>query len=228
MRYITLITATSLCLVAACGKGEHTPGESSPPAGASAATAEAAGPALTQEKAQSIVDTLELGEGWTKGMKNASADGFMVTFQGPENAHEVKQKVTITAMPCSPVVCTKLEASAWKANADQLKTKLSKELAESEGLVFDIADATVDGKAAVAVYTAAYVEKATEDGGTSRSSANTYDLYWHNGKVVVVVSASPGYSGAKSLEEVKTTMTREELEKAATAAMSATIKKLEG
>ncbi|MCA9514682.1 MAG: hypothetical protein KC635_07060 [Myxococcales bacterium] len=230
MRYATIIAITSICFMAACGKGGDAGGGSGEGGGTGEGGGAAASSAaeMTPEKAKSISESLELGEGWTKGMKNASSDGFMVTFAGPENANKVKQNVMITAMRCFPATCKELKADVWKQNEANLKMKLSKELAESPGLTFDISETTVDGKPAIAVYTLGYMEKDTADGGKSRVSAHSYDLFWHNGKTMVTVSATPGYSGAQSLDEVKTKMTKEELEKNAKDAMGKVVKAVEG
>jgi len=134
-----------------------------------------------------------------------------MSWRAPKNDRGAAPNVMASGMSCLMGMCKDLTPDAWKANADNLKMKLSEDLKNSPNLVFEIGEATVEGKKAISVYALGYVEK-TDDTGTSRQSTHAFDLYWHDGHKLVSVMTSAGATGATSLDDLKSKMTREELE----------------
>jgi len=158
-------------------------------------------------------------------MKNASADGFLASYRAPANAQGANANVVISAMNCMPMICPELTAASWKKNEDNLKMKLSQALKDNPALVFDIADATVDGKPAVSVYALSFVST-TDATGTSRASTHAYDIYWHDGARFVTVGVNAGATGAQSLEEFVQKMPKADLEALAKKALGVVLAEL--
>lgn len=224
---LSSLTSTALVALtlsaAACGKTAD-PGM---PSGAGAVPSPAAPAAsgFTKARAQALIDAMSLGEGWQVGLKKAESDGFTLSWRGPENDRGAATSVIASGIDCMLGLCEELSAAAWQKNTANLKMKLSKAIAEDPKTVFEIVDATVDGKKAVGVYTLGF-NRTTDATGTSTVSTHSFDLYWHDGAKLVVVSASASGASADSAEDLAKKLTRAELEATSQRVMTAILAKL--
>ena len=178
---------------------------------------------LTLAKTQAIADGLSFGEGFQKGMANAQSDSFMLSFAGPENARGGKVNVVISGVACMPMSCVDLDVTAWKKN-ENLKKKLAEVHIKNPNLVWEVTGIQVGGKRAIQIYAMSYVETQGAD-GTTRASTKSIDLWWHDGGVLLNVTANAS-AFPSSLEELETKVTRAELEATAKLAFEATVAKL--
>jgi hypothetical protein len=146
--------------------------------------------------------------------------GAAVTYlSAKKTAGGADLMVRATFAACDEFVCTSLNPSTYKDATvqDSLKSVLPSVHKENPDLRWEFGEADLSPKAkGLYYYALSFVEEKGNDGSVSRSSANSYRAWYHNGSAYVtleVFSRSPVSS--LSLADLEKTMTKAEAEQAA-------------
>lgn len=165
------------------------------------------------------------------GLANRDVPGFRRTSQrsGKSNAVVTFEGTTPNAQGFRPVVqvvlehctfCAALDVATWRAN-DNLRRTLSSVHLENPALVFEVDALDLLGHAGIGVWKESFVETKRAS-GTTRSSAHGLAAWFNDGvhQLMIDVSArGPALPG--SLEELRRSMGRDEMEAAARAVFAA-------
>lgn len=197
------------------GKGDGPPATG--PAGEAAAPAKKIGEA--EYKAFSEAFKVEGFE--PQAPASISGMGTRAQLAAKPKDNGVKLQLEVAYSACDSFICPKLDLASVKANQDNLKRNLPTMALENPDLVHEIFEMEVGGEKIVAIYTLHLTAKKTPDGGTSKSSANSIDLTWHDGAQLVTVKARATDWGAESQAQLAERTPRAELEAAAKAALLA-------
>ena len=114
------------------------------------------------------------------------------------------------------VVCFENTAKAFEENRDKTPERswMSKATMENPNLVWEFGEMELAGLKVVTVHILSYTERKTKM-GTTRSGTHQFSLHWNDGARQIRVLVNSKGVFAKSLEELKTKMTEEELKAAA-------------
>jgi hypothetical protein len=157
---------------------------------------------------------------------SVSGMGSRIALQAPEKPNGAKLGVEVTYSACDPIICPKLDLASVKANQDNMKRMLPPIALENPELVHEIFELDVAGDKVIGVYTLHLSAKKTSDGGTSKSSANSIDLTWHDNTNLLMVKARATDWGAESQAQLAERTPRPELEALARSAFEAAKKAL--
>ena len=142
-----------------------------------------------------------------------------------ENEQGANVEVMTTIGNCS--MC--LENTAATYEKEKVKTPeglwMSNAVLSNPDLVWEFGELDVDGRKVVTVHILSYIENKTEM-GTSRSGSHQFSLHWSDGTRQVRAMASSKGVFPKSLEELKTKVTKEELKAGALTVFTALAAKL--
>ncbi|MBL9085863.1 MAG: hypothetical protein JNM10_01860 [Planctomycetia bacterium] len=181
------------------------------------APAPAARARLTPEQLAALA-TREV-PGFRRTSQRSGKSNAVVTFEGTTaNARGFRPTVQVIVEHC--MFCAKLDVAAWRAN-EHLKRTLSTVHLENPALVFEVDALDLGGRTGIGVYKESFV--ATKNAtGTTRSSAHGLQAWFNDGthQAMLEVSAR-GPALPDSLEAVRESMSRAEMEAAARAVFAA-------
>ena len=164
--------------------------------------------------------------GFTTSDARAISGGAAATFTSAARTSDGSQVVVLVQVSgCDPFICGTLDPSTYQSAEAQrnLKSTLSTVHIENPALTWEFGTAEL-GPAAKGLYTYAlsYVETKDSAGGTTRTSANSYRAWYHDGATLIVMEVSTrGGDFVRSAAELKQRMSRTEAEEAAKAVFAA-------
>lgn len=157
--------------------------------------------------------------GFRRTSQRSGKSNAVVTFEGTTaNARGFRPTVQVIVEHC--MFCTKLDVATWRANPN-LKRTLSTVHLENPALVFEVDALDLGGRTGIGVYKESFV--ATKNAtGTTRSSAHGLQAWFNDGVHQVMLEVSTRGPGLPdSLEEMRQSMSRAEMEAAARAVFTA-------
>ncbi len=159
--------------------------------------------------------------GFTQTTKVVRKNMAQISYKSEKpNAQGKSIGLFIMAQPC--VMCRKLDLAKWKAN-ENLKMMLPKAHKDNPELVWEVESLEAGGVTGIYTYRLSFTKGAD---GKRKSSSHGVTLYYNNGTNMVTVMVTGKRVFAKSLDELKTLITKEELVAAAKAALGAFATKL--
>lgn len=200
----------------ACGGKAETPPANAPPG-------EAAAPArqIGEAEYKAFGEAFKVEGFEPQAPASVSKMGARVQLAAKPRDNGVKVQLEVAYSACDSFICPKLDLASVKANQDNLKRNLPTMALENPDLVHEIFEMEVGGEKVVGIYTLHLTARKTPDGGTSKSSANSVDLTWHDGTQLVTVKARATDWGAENQAQLAERTPRAELEAAAKAALEA-------
>ncbi len=226
-RTLSLVCALPLALaLAACGDDPGYGAKQNPPTGGplrpTAGPLPGTPPASATPSAKQQLSAERFAElsktevpGFTRTSERSSKSNATMTYEGKDpNAQGWHPSATVLVEHC--VFCSKMDLAEWRANPN-LKKLLSSAHAENPALVFQVDEIDLGGRKGIAIYKESFVETKNES-GTSRSTAYGLQVWWNDGTHQVMIEVSPrGKPMAGSLEELRASLSRAEMEAAARA-----------
>ncbi len=157
--------------------------------------------------------------GFGRTSQRSGKSNAVVTFEGKTpNAQGFRPTVQVIVEHC--MFCTKLDVATWRTNPN-LKRTLSTVHLENPALVFEVDALDLGGRTGIGVYKESFVTKKTAT-GTTRSSAHGLQAWFNDGVHQVILEVSTRGPGLPdSLEEMRQSMGRAEMEAAARAVFAA-------
>ncbi len=161
-----------------------------------------------QLKAAAVMDV----PGFKRTMDGQIAMGNVAPMFVSEEKNEKGAKVEVMTAYGNCVVCVENTAAKFAEDRDKTPERMwmSKAMLENPDLVWEFGELEVDGRKLVTVHILSYVENKT-DMGTSRSGTHQFSIHWNDGGRQIRAMASGKSVFPKSLEELKTKITEEEL-----------------
>lgn len=225
-RSLSIAFALPLALaLAACGDDSGYGSKKNPPTGGpqtptSGGMTETAPTPAVAGKAQMAPEKLaELSKtevaGFQRTSERSSKSSATMTYEGTTpNAQGWHPFATVMVEHC--VFCSKMDLATWRANPN-LKKLLSSAHAENPALVFQVDEIDLGGRKGIAIYKESFVETKNAS-GTSKSTAYGLQVWFNDGTHQVMIEISPrGKPMASSVEELRASMSRAEMEAAARA-----------
>lgn len=218
-----------LALLAACGDdpapaapAAPTPiAPAAPAAAAPRADAPAPAPAARERLTPEQLAALSTRDvpGFRRTSQRSGKSNAVVTFEGTTpNAQGFRPTVQVIVEHCA--FCAKIDVEAWRANPN-LRRTLSTVHLENPALVFEVDALDLGGRAGIGVYKESFVAKKTAT-GTTRSSAHGLQAWFNDGVHQVMLEvATRGPGLPDSLEALRESMGRAEMEAAARAVFAA-------
>lgn len=153
--------------------------------------------------------------GFKRTSERSSKSSATMTYEGATpNAQGWHAFATVMLEHC--VFCSKMDLATWRANPN-LKRLLSSAHAENPALVFQVDEIELGGRKGIAIYKESYVETKNAS-GTSKSTSYGLQVWFNDGTHQVMIDVSPrGKPMASSVEELRASLTRAEMEAAARA-----------
>jgi len=161
-----------------------------------------------QLKAFAVMDV----PGFKRTLDGQIAMGNVAPLFVSEEKNEQGAKVEVMTAVGNCVVCVENTAAKFAEDRDKTPERMwmSKAMLENPDLVWEFGEMEVDGRKLVTVHILSYVENKT-DMGTSRSGTHQFSIHWNDGGRQIRAMASGKSVFPKSLEELKTKITEEEL-----------------
>jgi predicted small lipoprotein YifL len=165
-----------------------------------------------QLKAFAVMDV----PGFKRTMDGTTAMGNVAPLYVSEAKNENGAAVEVMTAVGNCVMCVENTAAKFAEDRDSTPERMwmSKAMLGNPDLVWEFGELEVDGRKLVTVHILSYVENKT-DMGTSRSGTHQFSVHWNDGGRQIRAMASGKSVFPKSLEELKTKITEEELKAAA-------------
>lgn len=157
--------------------------------------------------------------GFKRTSERSSKANANMTFEGTTpNAQGFHPFAMVLLEHC--VFCSKLDLAEWRANPN-LKRMLATAHVENPALVFQVDEIDLGGRKGIAIYKESFVETKNAS-GTSKSASHGLQVWFNDGAHQVMIEVSPrGAEMPGSLEALRTSMSRAEMETAAKALFAA-------
>lgn len=218
MPKLLIVTAVLLAFVsAACGGGgDDDAGAATPQGGGGSSTQSAPTPSATE-----IGELLKLAvPGYTASDSSLNLLGGALTYTADaKTAGGASLLVRVQLAQCDAFICGSLDPKAYEAAEAHrnLKSILPSAHIENPALRWEFGAVQLSNTAKGLYYFAqSYVETRGADGSVSRSSANSYRAWFHNGGTLVSLDVfSRSSDSILSVADLEKRMTKAEAEKAA-------------
>lgn len=207
--------AVGAATVGCGGKGE-TPAANEPAAEGAAASAKKIGEA----EYKAFGDALKVEGFEPQGPIAVSGMGARASLAAKPKDNGAKAQLEIAYSACDSFICPKLDLESVKANQDNLKRNLPPIVLQHPQLVHEIFELDIGGKKVIGVYTL-YMTVTTTADGTSKFSANSIDLTWHDNTQLVTIESNVTDWDAENQTQLAERTPRAELETIAKAAFEA-------
>lgn len=161
-----------------------------------------------QLKAFAVMDV----PGFKRSMDGQIAMGNVAPMYVSEAKNEQGAKIEVMTAVGNCVMCVENTAAKFAEDRDKTPERMwmSKAMLENPDLVWEFGEMELDGRKLVTVHILSYVENKT-DMGTSRSGTHQFSVHWNDGGRQIRAMASGKSVFPKSLEELQTKITEEEL-----------------
>lgn len=171
-------------------------------------------PTFTDDQLKALA-TLDI-PGFKRTRDGSMAMGNVAPLYVTEEKNEQGAAVEVMTAVGNCVMCVENTAAKFAEDRDTTPERMwmSKAMLENPDLVWEFGELDVDGRKVVTVHILSYVENKT-DMGTSRSGSHQFSVHWNDGGRQVRAMASGKGVFPKSLEELTTKITEEELKAAA-------------
>jgi hypothetical protein len=138
---------------------------------------------------------------------------------------ETRPRVSINVhvMPCGGTEkCLPMNVDAWRGDIARLKElTLAPALHDRPDTVFDVGTSSIGGVPVIAVYQVGQFFGTDHNNNPARAYSHAYSLYWNDGVNALRVIASYSDDPRPTVDEMKSSVPRAFLEKAATAFLDA-------
>lgn len=213
-RFLAAAAALAVLFATACGSddgGESNPGDD--------ATSPASSTAPTATDAQIAVLARVQVPGYSVSEPGGTLLGAAVTHTATKKtAGGAELTVRVSLAPCDDFVCAGLDATEYETPAaqDNLKSVLPTTHKENPALHWEFGEVALSPSATGLYYYAVSYVESTAAGGVSRSSANSYRAWYHDGGTYVTLEVSARSPASPlSQADVEKAMTKAEAEQAA-------------
>ncbi|MFH1532384.1 MAG: hypothetical protein ABIK09_16795 [Pseudomonadota bacterium] len=167
-------------------------------------------PTFTDDQLKAAA-TLDI-PGFKRTMDGQIAMGNVAPMYVTEAKNEQGASVEVMTAIGNCIMCTENTAASFAESRDTTPERMwmSSAMLENPDLVWDFGEMDLDGRKLVTVHILSYVENTT-DMGTSRSGSHQFSIHWNDGGRQIRAMANGKGVFPKSLDELKTKVTEEEL-----------------
>ncbi len=147
------------------------------------------------------------------GSKGTKSNAIMYLESLDKNTNGMFASVMVSITNCFACNMQKMDKDVWIKRKANLLMMLPRIHNKNPDLVFEIDEMTVAGTRVITVYDLSYIKRER-----STASAHSFKIFYNNGKIMLTIAVSgksKPFSMAKSVEELKTRFTREEMKMAA-------------
>ena len=151
--------------------------------------------------------------------KGTRSNAMMFLESQEKNTSNMFASVMVSINNCFGCDMQKMDKDVWIKRKANLLLMLPRIHKENPDLVFEIDEMTIDSTRVITVYDLSYIKQER-----STASSHSLQLFYNNGKImlnITVSGRSRPFSMSKSLEELKTRFTKDEMKAAARKVFSA-------